>query len=104
LVHVIGTGWLHRFDGACLPAAYVVAVATEGDSGMRNLPLNRLTGLQDSRGTDAGVAYYEVEYRGHHYVVRFDLATIDRANEILACLLTLASMGSDLQIQWEAGE
>jgi hypothetical protein len=79
-------------------------VATEGDSGMRNLPLNRLTGLQDSRGTDAGVAYYEVEYRGHHYVVRFDLATIDRANEILACLLTLASMGSDLQIQWEAGE
>jgi hypothetical protein len=36
--------------------------------------------------------------------VRFNAATIDRANEILACLITLASMGSDLQIQWEAGE
>jgi hypothetical protein len=72
---------------------------------MRNLPLNRIAGVPDSRGDDSGVAHYEVESRGHHYIVRFNAATIDRANEILACLITLASMGSDLQmIQWEAGE
>jgi hypothetical protein len=81
-----------------------LGLATGKDSTMRNLPLNRLTGIQDSRGDDTGVAHYEVEYRGHVYIVRFDLSTFDRANEILACLITLASMGSDLQIQWEAGE
>jgi hypothetical protein len=72
---------------------------------MRNLPRNRLAELQDSRGDNSGVAHYEVEQGGHHYIVRFNMATIQKANEILHSLITLASMGSDLrEIQWEAGE
>jgi hypothetical protein len=72
---------------------------------MRDIPLNRLTELQDSRRGDAGVAHYEVEQGGHRYVVRFNAATVQKANEILYSLITLASMGSDLQaINWEAGE
>jgi hypothetical protein len=64
-----------------------------------------LCGVPNPPGTDSGIAHYEVEQAGHFYIVRFNAATIAKANEILHSLITLASMGSDLrEIQWEAGE
>jgi hypothetical protein len=81
-------------------------VAVEkGDERMRDVPCYRIAGVSDSPGPDSGVAHYEVESNGHFYIVRFNAATVRKANEILHSLITLASMGSDLrEIQWEAGE
>jgi hypothetical protein len=82
-----------------------MGLGTREDETMRDIPLNRIAGVPDSRDANDGIAHYEVESQGHFYIVRFNAATIAKANEILHSLITLASMGSDLrEIQWEAGE
>jgi hypothetical protein len=70
---------------------------------MRDLPCNRIAGVSDSPRPDPGIACYEVQQGQHVYLIRFNLATIDEANRRFHELITLASMGSDLQaINWES--